>query len=282
LALYASLAWLGLAIDSVAVWIPIWLACSLILLGCGPAIHEAAHNNLYRSRRANLVAGVLWGLPILASSVLYRAAHLAHHQWTHESRDSEPLDRFTSVAQYLLLAPLVTVAYLALMWKDAVLTLARRPPDYARRFASRPTVAANVLALIATLAGAVTIGTSFPGEVFFVWGVPWLITVLYWLHLVAVPEHYEMAYGPAPVLETTRSVATNPILRIAYWNHNWHAEHHLSPQVPSCRLGPVNELIAGDDPPWVQRGYLRCHAELVGRIRRGEIPDPPPQRPQVA
>ena len=59
-------------------------------LGLAILMHEAAHSALFRSRRANELAGEwLCGRPILAELHAYRHYHLTHHRFTQTERDPD-------------------------------------------------------------------------------------------------------------------------------------------------------------------------------------------------
>ena len=47
----------------------------------------------------------------------------------------------------------------------------------------------------------------------------------------------------------TRTVYMNPLLRLLYWNMNYHVEHHMYPTVPFHALPRLHELIGPGCPP---------------------------------
>ena len=59
-------------------------------LGLAILMHDAAHNALFASRRANEFAGQwLAARPILAELTSYRTYHLTHHKYTQTEKDPD-------------------------------------------------------------------------------------------------------------------------------------------------------------------------------------------------
>ena len=48
-------------------------------------------------------------------------------------------------------------------------------------------------------------------------------------------------------LQNTRSVRSNPLIRLLLWDTNYHAEHHCYPMVPFYNLHKINELLSKQD-----------------------------------
>ncbi len=91
------------------------------------------------------------------------------------------------------------------------------------------------------------------------WVLPMLTVLMALLYLRDVAEHHAM---PARGLETSRTMLTGPIEGFLIAPHavGFHAEHHLYPAVPFCRLRRLHRLLR-DRPGYrahavVTRGYL--------------------------
>lgn len=261
-------------------WAVAWLVSGVLVSGTFAAVHEAIHGSLYRSRTANDVAGVLWGLVVLNPYASYRPFHFQHHVHTHEPGDSEPPLRVTNVGGYLLVFPLAMVGLNALLWWELVRIVAGHPPVYARRTARRGLAVVNLVALVAVVAGLAVWAVRAPGAFASWWLAPVLVgSVL--AALYSTPEHYGTAFGPASPFAVSRTIRSNPVTRWVIWNANYHVAHHLCPTVTGRNLGRLQEVI--DDRCEVRaRSYTRFHAGLVADLSRGRVVPPVPDRMRKA
>ena len=255
-------------------WVVIWIVVPPALLSCAAITHEAVHRHLYGSDAVTHAVGLAASLPLGISYAMYRASHLEHHRHTHGPGDPEPLDLLTKPWQLVLGIPALSVAFLHTLWSGNVATLFGRPPGYVKR-SDLPVAVASFVAQLLVL-GALGLVALRAGWVVLLAGfvVPWLLGAAVWLSILGLAEHYEMPWGPAPAIETTRSVESNAIVRLAYWNTNYHCEHHMVPSVPCWNLRKVHDHIA--EEVTTSRGYLPYLGGLHGRLSRGEIPEPAP------
>jgi len=102
------------------------------------------------------------------------------------------------------------------------------------------------------------------------WLLPMVTVLLALLYLRDVGEHYGM---PEPGIEASRTVLVGPLEGFLIAPHavGFHAEHHLYPSVPFCRLHRLHEALR-DRPEYkakalVTRGYLRG---LLGETAGGQ------------
>jgi fatty acid desaturase len=63
------------------------------------------------------------------------------------------------------------------------------------------------------------------------------------------------------VLENTRTVLTNRLIRRIAWNMPYHTEHHTFPAVPFHRLPDLHEVMAGRIRH-IEPGYSTFHRRL--------------------
>lgn len=101
------------------------------------------------------------------------------------------------------------------------------------------------------------------------WFVPMLTVLMALLYLRDVGEHFAL---PAPGLEASRTVLAGPLEGFFIAPHavGFHAEHHLYPSVPFCRLRELHEVLRR------QPGYAR-HAVVTrgyfgGLLREAALP----------
>lgn len=265
----------GWAIDHVAVWPLAWITAGVLLFGNLLAAHEAAHGNLYRSRRANTVAGMLWGLPVLLPFAVYRPNHHDHHRFTRAPGDTEPLDGPRGLRQAIVQVPVGLVAFYPRAWWHGVRTVLGRPPVFIRTARQRRLVAANMALLLLAAAGLVAAGLVAPRPLVMLWLIPWVIATVVVQSLVIIPEHYACGFGPASPLRTTRTVLTPAPWRVLLWNQNLHAGHHLVASVPSQNLPRLHALLEAH-MDHVESGYLRFYRAAVADALWGPGPPPPP------
>ncbi|HEX7097456.1 MAG TPA: fatty acid desaturase, partial [Acidimicrobiales bacterium] len=133
LAVWVALVAIGIAADSLAVWIPIWLALALCTATPLALMHEAVHLNLFRSRAANLVTGTIAATWLFFHAPAYRAWHLTHHAYTFTEDDSEQLPaRFRSRLGYLAFCAVLGPSFAVILWFGAIATLLGKPPRWVR------------------------------------------------------------------------------------------------------------------------------------------------------
>lgn len=234
-------------------WIP-----GVLLLGCmfahaAELQHQALHNLGFRRARANTVAGVLLGLPMLTSFAAYRVSHLRHHRDLGTPDNREFFDygdqygghsgrspafvafgwflRFSMVLHYVQFARTLGRTVL---WRNIPGETARTSRRIRRDYWI-------MLAAIAALAAVAALGD------------PWLALRLWLLPLVAVaapvhalielPEHFRCDTDTTDPFANTRTIRST---RLATWftnGNNYHVEHHLMPNLPIERLPELHTLV---------------------------------------
>jgi fatty acid desaturase len=242
-------AWIGLVaagfvLDTWITWIVIWATLAICTATPIALMHEAVHQNLFRSRLANHLTGTVAAAWLFFHGPAYRAWHLTHHAYTFEPEDSEQLPaRFRSRLGYLGYCAVLGPSFAAILWAGAATTAAGRPPrwvragrlrQYVRRWAIAP-------AVVAAAVGAAAI--EWPAVVVRGWLLPAAIGSVVVFPFLTMPEHYE-GHGRPGLLANTRTTSSNRVLRFLYWNNNLHTAHHLVPTVPPQSLDRVDDFIA--------------------------------------
>lgn len=266
---YASLAAIGFLADRWIVWIAVWFVQSLVLVGSYSAMHEAGHGTLYRSKRANHIAGVLWASTILVNWSLWRSFHLEHHAHTAQADDPESKYKvdITSRWQYLLM-PIGGLQFLGDLWFGSLGTLLGRFPAYVRTRTGRRQIRLEALGLLAVTGLAAWGVVLAPGLILRLWLAPLLVMACLTMPGTALNEHYGCATS-GDALHTSRTVISNRLVRFLLWNGNYHAGHHLVPSVPFHHAPALHERLA-PRAAYVARSYTAFHLDVLrncGRTR---------------
>lgn len=226
--------------------------------------HETSHLTAFRSPWLNRAVGAVTGFLLLMPPEWFRHFHFDHHRHTQDpARDPE----LASAKPDTPGAYLLHVSGLPL-WRGQMLQILRNAffaevdcfiPETARRRVRRE---ARVMLL-----GYAMVGASFydgATAVLFLWLLPALIGQPF-LRLYLLAEH-----GLLPqtdnMLENSRTVATNGLVRALAWNMPYHVEHHAYPSVPFFRLPELHHLLKPHAPP-PTAGYIRFHRDYLARLR---------------
>ncbi|MEW9513662.1 fatty acid desaturase family protein [Streptomyces bacillaris] len=236
-----------------------WLmALGIVLLGLmyAHAIelqHEALHGIGLRSSRANTLAGVLLGIPMLISFAAYRSSHMRHHRrlGTPDNREffdygdqygeesSSPVrSAFLWVYRFSM-----TGHYAQFLVVCAKLAVGRRLPD------ERPSAMRGIRrdhALLAGVLAATVTASLLTGSLLAVW--LWLLplAVANPVHaLIELPEHYRCRTDTTDVLGNTRSITSSKLMAWFTNGNNFHVEHHLMPSLPISQLSELHTALMG-------------------------------------
>lgn len=266
---------------------PLCMATGIILCGLMYAHalelqHEALHGIGFRSMRANMMAGILLGIPTLTSFAAYQAAHMRHHRLLGTPGNREFFDygdqygllskgkfwgavawayRFSMIAHYFNFA--VTLVKLA-----AGRTLPEEKPAAMRG------IRRDYAFMAAVIVGC-TVYTVLAGSTLLLW--LWLVplAVTSPVHaLIELPEHYRCDVLTTDVLANTRTIRSN---RFAAWftnSNNFHVEHHLMPSMPIDQLVAVHDVLAGRHRHYHQTywDFFRSLAPRDGDASRNRVP----------
>ncbi|HWD24308.1 MAG TPA: fatty acid desaturase [Acidimicrobiales bacterium] len=267
-----GLVFLGHDINNPILWVGIWIIEALLFIGTNSAVHEAVHGNLYRSKSANYVAGIGWGLVTMFNYAAYRGLHLQHHAHTHAMGDGEPVNRKLNRLDYVLYMLVSGWVFMFMLPGIGTAASCGAGPGFMAIGNRRKIARFNSVALL--IAGAL-LAYGFvraPLLTTEIWLAPTLLYYLVFAPMIALPEHQDCAWGPATVFTTTRITKSNPVMHFLAWGINFHAAHHLVPSVPGQKLEPLSDLIE----PFcnqVESSYLKWHwSMLTGHGR----PVPPP------
>jgi fatty acid desaturase len=208
---------------------------------------------------------VAWvtGLVLILPPNYFRAFHFAHHRHTQDPASDPELAGGAPVGLRTLIWRLSGIPY----WVDAVRTLLR----HAVRGVDAPYIAARRRPAIVREA-RIYLGVYALGILASILTGSWAM-VLFWLapavfaqpvlRAYLLAEHTGLPLEP-DMLRNSRSIRSNPLVRMLAWNMPFHAEHHAYPGVPFHALPALSR----DLRPHIEhcrRSYL---AVLVGIFSR--------------
>jgi fatty acid desaturase len=231
-------------------------------------MHECTHGTAFKTRGLGRFVGLFAGFLIWRPPLYFKYRHAAHHTFTqHPQQDPDIVRMPRSVKEY------AAVAIGLSFWSKLFVILVRSargrfdeversfiPPEELARV--REETRAFFLLYAAIIAGAVT--TGYGMELLLYWVLPRLGGEPF-LRLIRIAEHTGAAESPN-LLENTRTVLANPVLRFLFWNMPYHAEHHLVPSLPFHAL-PTLHAEVRPHLRCVSRGYWSVHRDLWRKLR---------------
>lgn len=263
--LYVALCFLGTQLNSWWAWLSIWVIQGFILSGFLGAAHDCAHGSFSRRPIVNHLAGAFWASTVLFNYTLYKYFHLEHHRYTTVPGDTEPLGVFKGFWDYVRSLP--TTAFFVSFWIMSVQTTFGRFPHFVKTRKARRDVRIDNFALFTWILLAAALTVIWPRQsLLFYWGPMAIYFPM--VFLTSLPEHYGCDEGPDP-LSNTRSMSPNFLFRYIFWNGNYHAEHHVYPNLPSHNLPRLHALI-GNKFKFRESSYVRFHVSLVRELLRNQ------------
>ena len=242
-----------------------WLYGTALVFLFAP-LHETVHYTAFRSRRINHAVSAACGWILLLPARYFRQFHLEHHRYTQDpERDPElavappatwrdylwrvsGFQYWTSRVRTMLVHASGTVAepYIGPSERSAVVREAR----------------IHLASYVAVAIVSAVVGSP---AVLWIWVVP-VVLGQPMLRLYLLAEHTGCPMVPN-MLENSRIVHTNAVVRFLAWNMPYHAEHHAYAAIPFHALPRAHSALA----PYVRvqaPGYASVHRELVRNIHR--------------
>ena len=228
-------------------------------------LHETVHHTAFRSRWLNRAVSLACGWLLVLPPRFFRAFHLEHHRYTQDpERDPELVD-----------APLGT--WRQYLWRVSGAQYWTRQLRVLARFAAgrvtEPWIPRGerrgvVREARVFLASYVAVGalSALAGSSVLLWF--WIVPLLLgqpMLRLYLIAEHTGCPTSPN-MLENSRTVHTNALVRFLAWNMPYHAEHHAYASIPFHALPRAHAALA----PFIRNqphGYARVHRELARGLR---------------
>jgi len=232
-------------------------------------VHSCIHGTAFGARRADRIAGVLLGLPMLVSFSDYRRNHLEHHRTLGKSEkkdffgyEFEGMTTWPSFARHLLM-----LGHYRNAAKNMALAVTRWnwskiPAD---AFDSHVEHLLMAIWLLVPL-GALLSGHTAP---FAVCVLPCVVAIPCHV-LIELPEHWRCPPVDNPLIHT-RSISAS---RVSTWftnGNNYHLEHHLCPWLPNDALRDMHLKLRAHAVHY-QPSYLRFYLQVVRHLRlRGGV-----------
>ena len=229
--------------------------------------HESAHATAFRSRWLNQAVGHFAGLTLALPFGYYRRFHWDHHRYTQDpDRDPElaaPKPRSTAEYVWHVLGLQNWQRRVSNSVEHALLGRAPQPWIDADH---RPGIILEarlyLLAYALAFAGSVALQSW---ALVWLWIVPGMIGQFF-IRNYLLAEHTGCALK-SDMLEMTRTIHTNSLVRFFAWNMPYHTEHHAYPAVPFHALPALHAKMQ----PRLQhetRGYWRTLSGVVARTWR--------------
>jgi fatty acid desaturase len=264
----------------------VYLVAILLIAGrmhaFGVMLHEAAHIRLVKSRKINdWIADLFLAWPLFLITVDgYRQAHLMHHRYTNTDQDPDWLI-IKDTQEFTFPQKLKYGLYQILGYVFAIHSIRDIIRDMMGERLKKPIRVSKIYNPIRfAYFGAIFLGISMLGVwegFFFYWVVPYFTFFFLFLYIRNVAEHFgSMHYGT--MLGGTRT--TYPYawerLFLAPHNVNYHADHHIFPQVPFYNLRKLHKLLMSNEEfaakVHITRGYStglvkECFSEFISSFR---------------
>ncbi|MCP4438552.1 MAG: hypothetical protein GY810_06370 [Aureispira sp.] len=217
--------------------------------------HETVHSTAFKSRRLNKIAAFLCGIGHIYPPTIFKGLHYTHHRHTHiPGLDPEisfagkpmpsVISNLPSYLAWLSGFPLLLFKILMVIMGCIGMPESIRKWIYPfLRSSTRRAVVFEawviMLTYISLLLLAIYVNSGF-------WGI--FIGQIVGHCLLAsylVPEHNGLPHE-GDILEKTRSINTNILVKLLMWNMPYHAEHHAYPAVPFHALPNLHKAMQAD------------------------------------
>lgn len=229
-------------------------------------VHSCIHGTAFGARRADRVAGVLLGLPMLVSFSDYRSNHLEHHRTLGKSEkkdffgyEFEAMTTWASFLRHLLMLG---------HYRNAAKNMALAATRWNWNWRKLPAAAVDsrIEHLLMVLWLLVPLGALLSGQTgpFLLLVLPCLVAVPCHV-LIELPEHWRCPPVDNPLVHT-RTISAS---RAAIWftnGNNYHLEHHLCPWLPNAALRDLHLKLRAHAVHY-QSSYLRFYLEVVRSLR---------------
>lgn len=227
------------AIRDTAAFIPVGIACSILIAnlirGLGSVAHDAVHGVVFKSKVASYWIGLLCWAPSGMAFTIYSNYHLHHHRITNSYPD---VDNFV-VTDYTKNPTLAKILLLAVFTFAYPIYFMFQMFRYVKRLTTWKKIRMH-LELVGWWS-LVFVGARFLpfGVFFFLYLLPFILgSVL--ASTTSMIEHYEMEEGDDAY--SSRTYASKmPIANFIWNNLGYHNEHHNFPGIPHYNLRKFHE-----------------------------------------
>jgi fatty acid desaturase len=250
---------------------------SVVAASMYAALHETLHGTAFRSRRLNHIVAWLAAAPIYYTPTGHGQFHFTHHRHTQDPLGDPEISPFGTAGP-----PVTSSIFLYLMWMTGLPILLYRIGVLVAASIGRPlSLWEQYLPFVSLqrrrrLRWEARLVLSFHALLIFL-GLTWLPGLLYllpgqllgiiWVTAFTTADHQGLPHQ-GTILERTRSVETNSLVRFLMWNMSYHAEHHAYPAVPFHALPRLHAVLQGE-LKHEGAGYLRFHRRAAAQMAHG-------------
>jgi len=223
------------------------ISCSIFA-----ALHETGHGTAFKAKKLNQLTATLTGLAHVYPAHLFRELHFTHHRHTHIPGLDPEISLGNKPAPSVIKTPFLYFAWLTgiplLSFKIFMLLVSAfgMPEAIRKRIFPfiRPKMRKKVTiesAFVLIIYLGILILALYIDDGF--WG---LLTGQVVAHCL-LANYLVMEHNGLPhkgnILEKTRSIRANKLIKLIMWNMPYHAEHHAYPSVPFHALPLLHEEI---------------------------------------
>ena len=236
-------------------WWALMLVQGVLICFLFTTLHETVHQTPFKTSALNIWVGRICGFMTFLGPQWFRYFHFAHHRYTHDpDRDPELASPKPSTTwQYLCYLsgiPETFERFKTLMrnalWANEDIYVPRRGKEKVMLEARVQLGLYGATALLSLL--------FWSPVVLYAWLIPFLLGAPF-LRGYLLAEHTGCPHTSS-MLENTRTVFTNRIIRFLAWNMPYHAEHHAYPSVPFHKLPAFHEHTRNHIKS-LENGYFR-------------------------
>ena len=251
--------------------IPAFLLYGGIWVFATSVVHETSHGTAFRNRALNETVFFLSGFMVQQTSCLARYTHARHHSHTMlVGEDPEILLTNPMTWRDFIVKELIDLGSIWYFVKAIAALAIGRPTQDAADCIPAAAMRRAVIEAQAYMLGYLAI-------------IFWSLAAQSWLPVLMLilprvlgapvhgvmlaTQHIGMAQDIPDHRHTTRTMIVNPVLRMLYWNMNYHIEHHVFSQIPFHALPALHEAVRDQCPPPTQ-GIGRALIEIATTINR--------------
>jgi fatty acid desaturase len=250
---------------------PLWLKAVFFLLYSTvfgfsePILHETHHRTPFRTLWLNEVVHHIAGLFAFKEPIRDRWLHAGHHTYTYYS-EIDPEIVTDRPPRFWTLGLDFMRLHMGLVWlHDSIRIGFLGMDDLGQRWIPKAyqrqviwSARACVAFYLAVAGLAIAIQSWYP--IFFIFVARFVGAPLHsWVTFI---QHAGLEENVPDWRENTRTVRMNPLIRLFYWNMNYHVEHHMHPTVPFHSLEKLHNEIAEQSPP-PYRNTFEAWNELI-------------------
>jgi len=221
------------------VWV---LIQGLLLVSLFHLMHECVHDTVFKQRLPNRILAHVCGFLLFLPAIWFRYFHHAHHRYTHQQDNDPELATARPQNRWQWFVHIVGFpvwrSQLELLFNSLIKPVREPYLKENKQAVARAEMLLMLGAYAFLLMLSVLTGSTI---LLFLWIIPLIIGQPF-LRLYLLAEHTGCEHD-SNMLNNTRTVLTNPLVRWFTWNMPYHAEHHVYPTVPFHQLPRLHTLM---------------------------------------